>query len=119
MNIMQIDGQLKKQQKEFYHYVVEATSLRQLLNHFTVTISKIHYQLLDDDSQVVKITNDNINDFLSLIGLQLEKIITFIYLRGNGNNDSSLDDFLSQNQQNEPPEWMRLFNNNQKKNPGN
>jgi hypothetical protein len=90
-----------------------------LLNHFTVTISKIHFQLLDDDEKVTKITDENINDYLSLIGLQLEKIITFIFLRGNGKYEANMDDFIQQSQLNEPPEWMRLFNNKQKKNVGN
>lgn len=42
-NIMEMDQQIKKQQKDLYQLVFESTTLANLINHFTVTITKIHF----------------------------------------------------------------------------
>lgn len=108
------DQKNKSISKSIYKTQMEVTQLNTLISNSCQTVSRIIYQLDKNISKKVSISHTNIVELISYVGLQLEKIISFLFLEGgpdfNLQEANSLNniDIEMNSTNNEPPSWLRI-----------
>jgi len=111
--LLHMDQLIKDKNQELFGKTLEFKQLNQIVLDSSSTISRIIYQLNPTISKKVQISHNNIVDLLTFVGLQLEKILSFMYIEGNLNNrnldpDSSFILDRENNSINQPPTWLRI-----------
>ena len=111
--LLHMDQLIKDNNQELFSKTLEFKQLNQIILDSSSTISRIIYQLNPSMSKKVQISQSNIVDLLTFIGLQLEKILSFMYIEGNLNNrnldqDNSFTLDRESNNINQPPTWLRI-----------
>lgn len=111
--LLNMDQLIKDKNQELFSKTLEFRQLNQIVLDSSSTISRIIYQLNPTLSKKVQISQTNIVDLLTFVGLQLEKILSFMYIEGNLNNrnldqDNSFTLEREGDAINKPPTWLRI-----------
>lgn len=111
--LLHMDELIKDKNQELFGKTLEFKQLNQIILDSSSTISRILYQLNPSLSKKVQISQANIVDLLTFVGLQLEKILSFMYIEGNLNNrnleaDGSFTLEREGDAINKPPTWLRI-----------
>lgn len=113
--LLHMDQLIKDKNQELFSKTLEFRQLNQIILDSSSTISRIIYQLNPTLSKKIQISQTNIVDLLTFVGLQLEKILSFMYIEGNLNNrnldqDNSFTLERDADTINKPPTWLRINN---------
>ncbi len=114
--LIELDGELKEKNRYLFKEKMELDQLNQIVLDCCSTISRILYQLDPKMSSEIQISHSNVIELLSFCGLQLEKVLSFLFIEGNihascANLDNieeynlEKDNYLKQ-----PPSWLRIHN---------
>lgn len=111
--LLHMDQLIKDKNQELFSKTLEFRQLNQIVLDSSSTISRIIYQLNPSLSKKLQISQANIVDLLTFVGLQLEKILSFMYIEGNLNNrnldqDNSFTLEREGDAINKPPTWLRI-----------
>jgi hypothetical protein len=109
--LLEEDWKTKNQQ--LFNEKMELNQMNKIILDSSSTISRILFQLDPDMSSKIQISKDNIVELLSFVGLQLEKILSFLFIEGNVNLSCEELDYISDYDQNlkhtnQPPPWLRI-----------
>ena len=119
--LMTLDEDLKKKNQLLFNENIELTQMNKIFLDSSSTISRILFQLDPQMSSKIQISKDNIVELLSFVGLQLEKILSFLYIEGNVNLSCDDLDYIADydmnlKHTNKPPSWLRIYSGYQKNN---
>lgn len=118
--LMTLDEDIKIKNQLLFNENIELNQMNKIILDSSSTISRILFQLDPQMSSKIQISKDNIVELLSFVGLQLEKILSFLYIEGNVNLSCEDLDYIADydmnlNHTNKPPSWLRIYSNYRKK----
>lgn len=111
--LLKLDDLVKEKNTDLFNKTLAFRQLNQIILDSSSTVSRILYQLDPALSKKTQISHQNIIDLLTFAGLQLEKILNYMYIEGNLNNrnlyfNNSFSIERENEARNQPPSWLRI-----------